>query len=84
MSARAFQAVLATGAAQTADCPVWREAHRAAALSQNLRLALRRLRASLRACSHCPAGMDCPLRVDLTNQVRRAVCEAAAELREGA
>jgi hypothetical protein len=84
MSARTFEIVLETGCAQTANCPVWREAHRAATLSLDLGLALRRLRASLRACSHCPAGTDCPLRVDLTNQVRRAVCEAAAELREGA
>jgi len=65
------------------NCPVRRDARRAAALSQDLGLALRRLRASLRACARCPAGVSCPLRVDLANQVRRAVTEAAAELREG-
>jgi hypothetical protein len=83
MSVQELQAVLAAGCGQTANCPVWRDARRAAALSQDLGLALRRLRASLRACSRCLAGSNCPLRVDLTDQVRRAVREAAAELREG-
>ena len=64
------------------NCPVRRDARRAVALSQDLGLALKRLRASLRACSHCPSGKECPLRVDLAGQVRRAVQETAAELRE--
>jgi hypothetical protein len=65
------------------NCPVRRDARRAVTLSHDLGLALKRLRASLRACARCPAGISCPLRVDLANQVRRAVTEAAAELREG-
>jgi len=64
------------------NCPVRRDARRAVALSQDLALALRRLRSSLRACHHCPAGTNCPLRVELASQVRRAVQETAAELRE--
>ncbi len=64
------------------NCPVRRDARRAVALSQDLALALKRLRSSLRACHHCPSGMNCPLRVDLAAQVRRAVQETAAELRE--
>lgn len=65
------------------DCPVRRDARRAVALSQDLGLALKRLRASLRACQRCPSGSDCPLRVDLSSQVRRAVHLAVDELREG-
>lgn len=83
MSAHGFQAILDTDCLQVINCPVRRDARRAIALSQNLGLALRRLRASLRACARCPLGMNCPLRVDLTDQVRRAVCEAADELRGG-
>jgi hypothetical protein len=83
VSARGSQTSLAAGCGMTRNCPVRWEARRAVALSQDLGLALRRLRAALRACKRCPAGVDCPLRVDLTNQVRRAVREAAAELREG-
>jgi methylphosphotriester-DNA--protein-cysteine methyltransferase len=64
------------------NCPVRRDARRAVALSQDLALALKRLRASLRACARCPTGTNCPLRVDLAGQVRRAVQEASAELRE--
>ncbi|GEM_PF-4267478 len=65
------------------NCPVRRDARRASLLTRDLGLALRRLRASLRACARCPAGTNCPLRVDLTDQIRRAVREAADELREG-
>jgi hypothetical protein len=83
MNARYLELTADPGCGLTRNCPVWRDARRAAALSQDLGLALKRLRASLRACARCPAGVDCPLRVDLANQVRRAVIEAAAELREG-
>ncbi len=65
MSAQAFQAVLATGAATDGRTARYGAMHIGQPhLSQDLGLALRRLRASLRACSHCPAGTACPLRVD--------------------
>jgi hypothetical protein len=83
MSTRRLEMLRDLGCGLTVNCPVRRDARRAVALSQDLGLALKRLRASLRACARCPAGADCPLRVDLANQVRRAVREAAAELREG-
>lgn len=83
MSARHLELTNALNCSLHFNCPVRRDARRAVALSTDLGLALRRLRASLRACARCPAGTACPLRVDLGNQVRRAVCEAAAELREG-
>ena len=83
MSAQAFQTLLASACNLKYDCPVQRDARRAATQSQDLGLALRRLRSSLRACSRCLARTACPLRVTLIDQVRRAVREAAAELREG-
>lgn len=81
MSARSLMLHTAAGGYPTFNCPVRRDARRATSLSQDLALALKRLRASLRACGRCPAGMNCPLRVDLAGQVRRAVQEAAEELR---
>jgi hypothetical protein len=83
MSARHLNLTIVQNGDLRFNCPVRRDARRATALSHDLGLALKRLRASLRACARCPAGINCPLRVDLTNQVRRAVREAADELREG-
>jgi methylphosphotriester-DNA--protein-cysteine methyltransferase len=82
MSARRLELTTGPACDLRFNCPVRRDARRAVALSQDLGLALKRLRASLRACARCPAGTGCPLRVDLANQVRRAVNETAAELRE--
>jgi methylphosphotriester-DNA--protein-cysteine methyltransferase len=83
VSARHLNLAISPGGDLRFNCPVRRDARRAVSLSHDLGLALKRLRASLRACARCPAGISCPLRVDLANQVRRAVTEAAAELREG-
>jgi hypothetical protein len=83
MSARHLNLAISSSSDLRFNCPVRRDARRAVTLSHDLGLALKRLRASLRACARCPAGISCPLRVDLANQVRRAVTEAAAELREG-
>jgi hypothetical protein len=83
VSARHLNLAISSSGELRFNCPVRRDARRAAMLSHDLGLALKRLRTSLRACTRCPAGINCPLRVDLTNQVRRAVTEAAAELREG-
>lgn len=83
MSTRRMELTSAPDCSLQFKCPVQRDARRAINLTQDLGLALRRLRASLRACQRCPAGMNCPLRLDLANQVQSAVREAVAELREG-
>ena len=82
MSVRSIGLMAGLDCRPTFNCPVRRDARRAITLSEDLSLALKRLRASLRACGRCPVGADCPLRIDLAGQVRRAVQEAAAELRE--
>jgi hypothetical protein len=61
------------------DCPVRVCAERATALSQDLVIALRALRRSLRKCALCQEADSCWLLQEWHAQITAAISEVAAE-----
>ena len=62
-----------------ADCPVLADAEATLQSAQQLDEALRRLRKSMRLCTQCSEGSDCPAILLISSQLDRAIAAVVEE-----